>query len=111
MNAIKQKVIVQNGVIAFPAGGLPDNSEVEVVVTPLENLQDVEDDDDGEMEGLVRLYLEAKAEWEVEGRSTIPLQQVIAEIEAQRSAASRATPARRSAKRTPQVAKRTQPKA
>ena len=96
MNAIKQKVIVQNGVIAFPAGGLPDSSEVEVVVTPLGNLRADEDDDDGEMEGLVRLYLEAKAEIAASGEEPIPFEQAVAEIEAERAQAASALTRRKS---------------
>jgi len=86
MNAIKQKVIVQNGVIAFPAGDLADNSEVEVVVTLLADLQDqdIEDDDDGEMPGLVRFYLEAKAEIAASGEKPIPWEQLKAELERDR---------------------------
>ncbi len=83
MHAIKQKVTVQNGVIALPSAGLEDGTEVEVVV-----LSESEFEDEAEMEWLVQRYDKAKAEWEASGEAGRPASEVFAEIEAEQSVGS-----------------------
>jgi len=75
VNALKQKVIVQSGGrIEIVAPELVEGSEAEVIVL-------IEDDDDGEMEGLVRIYDEAKAEIAASGEKPIPWEQAKTELE------------------------------
>jgi len=84
MHAIKQRVkVLSGGRIEIIAPELEEGSEAEVIVLTENGAQSTLDAEDAAAD--VRDYLAAKAEWEAEGRPTISMEEVFAEIERERT--------------------------